>query len=71
MLSWFSQVCSGASAAVTAEFTAAVTSIPGEEAPKAASRMELMSTPDEEEDDDKSELSDDAKVLITGAFSSA
>jgi hypothetical protein len=62
--------CSGARAAVTAEFTAEVTSIPDEEDPVAASRIELMSMADEEEDKDESrELSDDDDVLIMTAFS--
>jgi hypothetical protein len=69
VLSSVSQICSGASAAVTAAFTAAVTSIPGEEDPKAASRIELMSMPDDPDADDKSELSEDAEVLIANAFS--
>jgi hypothetical protein len=56
---------------VTAELTAAVTSIPGDEAPKAASRIELISIPDDEAADDKRELSDEADVLIIDAFSSA
>ena len=72
VLSSVSHACSGASAAVTAEFTAAVTSIPDEEAPVAASRMELMSMDDEEEDNDESrELSDDDAVLIMTAFSAS
>jgi hypothetical protein len=32
--------------------------------------MELMSMPDDEDADDKSELSEDAEVLIANAFSS-
>jgi hypothetical protein len=57
---------------VIAEFTAAVTSIPDEEAPVAASRIELMSMGDEEEDIDESrELSDEDAVLIIVAFSLA
>jgi hypothetical protein len=57
---------------VTAEFTAAVTSIPDEEAPVAASRIELMSMFDAEGDIDESrELSDDDAVLIIVAFSLA
>ena len=67
MLSSFSQVSSGASAAVTAEFTADVTSMPGVEAPSAASRIELRSIPDEEDPDDKRALSADADVLIINA----
>ena len=67
-----SHACSGARAAVTAEFTAEVTSIPDEEAPVAASRIELMSMDDEEEDNDESrELSDDDAVLIMTAFSAS
>ena len=72
VLSSVCQACSGASAAVIAEFTAAVTSIPDEEAPVAASRIELMSMGDEEEDIDESrELSDEDAVLIIVAFSLA
>jgi hypothetical protein len=44
--------------------------MPGDEDPVAASSMELMSMPDDEDADDKSELSEDAEVLIANAFSS-
>lgn len=71
VLSSVCQACSGASAAVTAAFTADVTSIPGEDAPNAASRMELMSMDDEEvgDMDESRELSDDDDVLMRTAFS--
>ena len=51
VVSWFSQDCSGASAAVTAALTAEVTSMPEEDAPVAACRIWLRSMPDEEEVD--------------------
>jgi hypothetical protein len=53
------QAFSGACAAVTAAFTADVTSIPGEDDPKAACRIELMSM----EDEPRSEFSDDIELI--------
>jgi hypothetical protein len=50
VLCWVFQVFSDARAAVTAAVTAPVTSIPGEEAPSAACRRELISMPLEEVD---------------------
>jgi hypothetical protein len=54
-----------------AEFTADVTSIPEEDAPVAACRMELRSMEDEvldDEDDDNNESMDEL-VLMTNLFS--
>jgi hypothetical protein len=57
------QIFSGPSAAVTAELTADVTSIPGVDAPIAASRMELISTAVDELDDPSSELSKEVELI--------
>ena len=57
------QIFSGPSAAVTAEFTAEVTSMPADDAPVAASRIELMSTEVVELDEPSRELSKEL-VLI-------
>jgi hypothetical protein len=57
------QVSSGPSAADTAEFTAEVTSIPGVDAPSAASRMALRLIEDDESDDPSNELSKEVELM--------
>jgi hypothetical protein len=61
--SWFCQACSGAWAAVTAEFTADVTSMPGELAPSAASRMELRSILDDD-DPESNESNAEMELMV-------
>jgi len=63
-----SHAVSGASAAVTAELTADVTSIPAVEAPIAASRISLISIADEELVEERSELSDEVVLIRWYAF---
>ena len=59
-----SHTSSGASAAVTAAFTAAVTSMPGVDAPVAASRISLRSMESAaEEDEDRSEFSAEVELM--------
>jgi len=57
------QIFSGLSAAVTAEFTAAVTSSPGVDAPIAASRIVLMSIAFAELDDPSSEFNAEDELI--------
>ena len=64
---WFSHAVSGARAAVKAEFTAAVTSMPEDEDPVAAWRIELISMPELEDEEPKSEFKADTE-LITPAY---
>jgi hypothetical protein len=63
--SWFCQSVSGCWAAVTAAFTAEVTSMPEEEAPVAACRIELRSIPEVEDDEveAKSEFNADVELM--------
>ena len=56
---------SGALAAVIAEFTAAVTSMPDDDAPVAACRIELRSMAEDDEDDDESSESSAETELLT------
>jgi hypothetical protein len=62
-------VSSGASAADTAAFTAAVTSIPGVDAPVAACRISLKSIADAGSEADRSELNPESELLIGFAVS--
>jgi hypothetical protein len=62
------QASSGASAAVTAELTAALTSMPALEAPVAASRMSLISIADEGLIEESRELRDEVELIRCRVF---
>lgn len=69
MDSWFSHEVSGALAAVIAELTAEVTSMPVEADPVAACRIELISMPELEVDADaNSEFKADTELINLACF---
>ena len=71
VLSCDCHVSSGASAAVTAAFTASVTSMPGVDEPVAASKMALKSMESAAFDEESNDDNDDDTELMKVAFSSA